>query len=64
MTHLPILAISMNPLPIHLVTGGDLRFLPGIQVTLASALIWIPEDRAIVFHILDGGLGEEARQGL
>lgn len=54
----------MIPLPIHLVTGGDLRFLPGIQVTVASALIWMPEDRAIVFHILDGGLGEEARQGL
>lgn len=54
----------MNHDPIHLVTGGDLRFLPGIQVTVASALIEIPEDRAVVFHILDGGLGDEARQGL
>lgn len=53
----------MNPSPIHLVTGGDLRFLPGIQVTLASALIGIPEDRSVVVHILDGGL-DDARKNL
>ena len=54
----------MNHSPIHLVTGGDLRFLPGIQVTVASALIGIPTDRSVVFHILDGGLGEESRFSL
>ena len=54
----------MNNSPIHLVTGGDLRFLPGIQVTLASALIGMPENRSVDFHILDGGLGEEAQHGL
>ena len=57
-------SISMNHDPIHLVTGGDLRFLAGIQVTLASALIGIPEDRSVIFHILEGGLGEEAQRGL
>ena len=54
----------MNHSPIHLVTGGDLRFLPGIQITSASALIGMPEDRFVDFHILDGGLGEEAQSGL
>ena len=54
----------MNSHPIQLVTGGDLRFLAGIQVTVGSALIGIPEDGSIVVHILDGGLGNDARKNL
>lgn len=57
-------SISMNHDPIHVVTGGDLRFLPGIQVTLASALIGIPEGHMVSFHILDGGLDVEVHKGL
>ena len=54
----------MQQTPIQLVTGGDLRFLSGIQVTLASALIGIPESCEVVFHILDGGLQAEDRRDL
>jgi lipopolysaccharide biosynthesis glycosyltransferase len=50
--------------PIHIVTGGDLRFLSGVQVTLSSALIGIPEEKSVVVHILDGGLGNDARNNL
>jgi lipopolysaccharide biosynthesis glycosyltransferase len=50
--------------PIHIVTGGDLRFLSGVQVTLSSALIGIPEEASVVVHILDGGLGNDARNNL
>jgi len=50
--------------PIQIVTGGDLRFLSGVQVTLSSALIGIPEERSVVVHILDGGLGNDARNNL
>jgi len=55
---------SMNHDPIHLVAGGDLRFLAGIQVTVGSALIGITEIRSVVVHILDGGLTNDARKNL
>lgn len=54
----------MSQTPIQLVTGGDLRFLPGIQVTLASALIGIPGSREVILHILDGGLGVKGQEKL
>jgi lipopolysaccharide biosynthesis glycosyltransferase len=62
--HLPIVFPSMKTAPIHLITGGDLLFLPGIRATVASALIGISENRAAVFHILDGGLGEDVQRSL
>jgi lipopolysaccharide biosynthesis glycosyltransferase len=54
----------MNSHPIQLVTGGDIRFLAGIQVTVGSALIGISQNRSVVVHILDGGLTNDTRKNL
>lgn len=45
--------------PIHLVSGGDQNYLPGIKVTVASALAGIHPNRDVVFHILSGGFSED-----
>ena len=50
---------SYNSESVHLVTAGDRRYLQGIQMTVASALLKIPLNRHVVFHILDGGLSED-----
>jgi len=49
---------------VHLVTGGDRRYFQGIQMTVASALMRIPSNRHVVFHILDGGLTDDNRRSL
>ncbi len=41
---------------IHVLTNADERFSPGLLVMAASALVALPADEKITFHILDGGI--------
>lgn len=41
---------------IHLVTGADDAYAPGLFVTVASSLAALPATEKVTFHILDGGL--------
>jgi hypothetical protein len=51
-----LLPKSYNSETVHLVTAGDKNYLQGIQMTVASALLNMPSNRDVLFHILDGGL--------
>lgn len=46
-----------NNLDIELVFASDKAYASGLQVALASSLVWLPRNRTINVHILDGGLG-------
>lgn len=41
---------------VHIVTGADEGFTPGLLVTLASALVSLPPESPASVHVLDGGL--------
>jgi lipopolysaccharide biosynthesis glycosyltransferase len=43
---------------IHIVSGADERFVPGLVVALGSALFSLPADRPVTIHVLDGGLSQ------
>lgn len=47
---------TMDRQPIHLAFASDENYAPGLQVSAASALLWLPECRHVHVHILDGGL--------
>lgn len=49
---------------IHLLSGGDERFAPGLVVTVVSALKNVAGDTTVAFHILDGGLSAASRREL
>jgi lipopolysaccharide biosynthesis glycosyltransferase len=46
---------------IHIVTGGNAAFVPGICVTTASALESLSKNRTAHIHILDGGVSMKDR---
>jgi len=41
---------------IHVMTSADERFSPGLLVMIASALVALPPEEEITFHILNGGI--------
>ena len=45
--------------PIHLLSGGDMNYLPGIKVMMATSLAYILKCRPVVFHILNGGFSKD-----
>lgn len=47
---------------LQIVTGADEGFAPGVIVTVASALAWLPPGRQAVVHVLDGGLAARTRR--
>ena len=47
-------------LDIQLVFASDKSYSSGLQIALASALAWIPVERIVHVHILDGGLDIQA----
>ena len=50
--------------PIHIVSGADARFSPGLLVVATSALANLPNSTAVFFHVLDGGLPSSVRKEL
>lgn len=50
--------------PIHLLTGANERFAPGLMVAVASALASIAAPAGTVVHVLDGGLSQPSKQRL
>lgn len=50
--------------PIHLATGADERFAPGLLVSVCSALTGLPRSTRAVIHVLDGGLSQSTRASL
>ena len=45
---------------IHIVTGADEGFAPGLLVAVASALFSLPPGRPATVHVLDGGLSKKS----
>lgn len=43
---------------VHIVTGGDSHFFPGIQVALVSSLLFLQSEDDVWVHVLDGGLND------
>lgn len=49
---------------LHLLSGSDERFAPGLLVAVGSALLHLPPGTSSVVHILDGGLTASSRERL
>jgi len=45
---------------IHIVTGADEGFAPGLLVLVTSALFSLPPSRPVTVHVLDGGLSKKS----
>ena len=45
---------------IHLLTGADERFSPGLLVTASSALLAIDLSTPVTIHVMDGGLRQQS----
>ena len=45
---------------IHLLTGADERFSPGLLVTASSALLAIDSSTPVTIHVMDGGLRRQS----
>ena len=45
---------------IHIVTGADEGFAPGLLAAVSSALFSLPPSRPVTVHVLDGGLSKKS----
>jgi lipopolysaccharide biosynthesis glycosyltransferase len=50
--------------PLHIAFCANDRFVPGLAVSLHSALLWVAAGQEVKVYIVDAGLSDESKAGL
>ena len=53
-----------NQSHIHIATGADQRYFPGLLCSITTALLFASKTESIVFYIFDGGINAESKSKL